>query len=460
MHIKRLILALTLLLTSLGVARAQADGDPATQSVPRLIPYEGYLELNGAPYNGNVEMVFTLYDAAEAELWTEEYSEGSGSAPVAVYASRFSVLLGQHVDIEGTILDADALYLGIAVRSIGDASYTPLSGRSLITPAPFSLWSSSAADFTVAGDATVNGGLIVDADDSLTDTAVIRAGQLTVDSQDSQGLVNLVAGAEPSVTASSAHAYLGTRGASRVYLNDGSISFHVGAASNAGQAAGDTVAWLTGLEIDSSANVSVSNNLSVSGSLNVGASGEIAENLDISSPTTTGGALDVGGSVNIDDNATIKGNVDISSPSHTGATVDIGGSLHVDSDLIVWGTIRANSVDFAEAICPNNPTGTLSSNKSTMCIYLWDTGDGSIWNEAADYCWVTHGAKLCSYNDLRIARSQGAINSIETRRWLRDRVSNDNALYTDINNASNFEAATNVENIQSGAYCCLMLRDL
>ncbi len=40
---------------------AVADGDSTTDTVPRVIPYQGVLEIDGGGYNGEVPMTFAIY---------------------------------------------------------------------------------------------------------------------------------------------------------------------------------------------------------------------------------------------------------------------------------------------------------------------------------------------------------------------------------------------------------------
>jgi hypothetical protein len=62
------------------------------------------------------------------------------------------VLLGQaQQGLANAIFDADALYVGITVGG------TTLRGRQRIVPVPYALWAAKAADFTVAGELSIDG---------------------------------------------------------------------------------------------------------------------------------------------------------------------------------------------------------------------------------------------------------------------------------------------------------------
>lgn len=279
------------------------DGDPATSDITSgdlIVPYDGYLALDNTPMNGTLNLRFELYDdpSAGTQLWTED------QAGVTFYNGRFSVGLGSVTPVTATVLDAEKVYLAISIDD-GTGTYFALSGRQAIEPVPYAAWSASAANFKVEGDLTVEGNamlngdaivnnrLIVDEDDGLSNWAAIQAGQFTVDSQDGQGLVNLVAGAKPSRSNSGEHAYIGDRGASRIYLDDGEMSFWNGAAGGTADA---IVNWVKTLTIAPSGNIRVHHTLYITDNLNV--DGTIAGN------NTIGGDLTVNGDIT---NLTVSG---------------------------------------------------------------------------------------------------------------------------------------------------------
>ncbi len=123
---------------------AVADGDSTTDTVPRVIPYQGVLEIDGGGYNGEVPMTFAIYLAQTggSAVWTE-------SQTVSVYNGVFGVTLGATAPIAATIFAADTLWLGITVDGV------ELSNRQAIAPVPYALWSARSSDFTVARDLTV-----------------------------------------------------------------------------------------------------------------------------------------------------------------------------------------------------------------------------------------------------------------------------------------------------------------
>lgn len=110
------ILAVLALVTTAWWAKAQVD---AALVVPRLIPYEGFLELDGSPLEGTRSISFELFDTIVGgeSLWAEVHEE------VAVADGHFSVVLGQSASFRLTVINSPALYLQIAVDG------APLTGR-------------------------------------------------------------------------------------------------------------------------------------------------------------------------------------------------------------------------------------------------------------------------------------------------------------------------------------------
>jgi hypothetical protein len=139
----------------------QADQDPATDDVPRVLPYQGYLDQDGEPLSATgadaIHIRFSLYDGPEASE-TLVYQEDK---TVEVFAGRFSVLLGPTgnggTEIATVVAGADELHLGITLlNDPGDpADDIPLGGRQLITPMPYALWSTKATNLEVASSLTV-----------------------------------------------------------------------------------------------------------------------------------------------------------------------------------------------------------------------------------------------------------------------------------------------------------------
>ena len=143
--------ALALSVTLGGPPPAHAgDNNPRTESVPRALPYEGVLAVDGVPLNGELQVTFRLWGAPAPVAGEVALYEETQDVPFV--NGRFSVLLGQaQQGLANAIFDADALYVGITVGG------TTLRGRQRIVPVPYALWAAKAADFTVEGNLSVAG---------------------------------------------------------------------------------------------------------------------------------------------------------------------------------------------------------------------------------------------------------------------------------------------------------------
>ena len=160
-----------------------ADGNPATDTVPRLLPYQGVLEMNGEPVNATgddaIAVRFSLYVGPDAE--TPVYNQ---DARLEVFSGRFTTSMGptgvdangDPVAIADVIRGADDLHLGITLLgSEGDPSDdVVLTNRQRLTATPYAMWTTSATDLAVARNAIVNGDLVVR---NHTETNTLRAQQ-------------------------------------------------------------------------------------------------------------------------------------------------------------------------------------------------------------------------------------------------------------------------------------------
>ncbi len=159
---------LLVMLCATGVARA--DGDPTTDDVPRMLPYQGRLEVDGAPVDAvgdaALHLLFALYDGPDAEQ--PVYSQ---PLVVEVYAGRFTATIGPEgvgpdgevVPVDAIIAAADDLHLGMTL--LGDPNDPeddiPLANRQRIYATPYAMWSTTATDLAVAGQARVGGDVSV-----------------------------------------------------------------------------------------------------------------------------------------------------------------------------------------------------------------------------------------------------------------------------------------------------------
>lgn len=109
--------------------RARADVHAQTES-PVAFTYQGQLQENGTPAEGNYDLRFRLYNAEEGGNPLGEVVHQN----VSVSQGRFSVLL----PFMPEVLEAEPGYLEIAVRPGGsEEEFTPLSPRQALTRVPF-----------------------------------------------------------------------------------------------------------------------------------------------------------------------------------------------------------------------------------------------------------------------------------------------------------------------------------
>jgi hypothetical protein len=122
--------------------------------VSQVVPYSGYLDRDGAPTDGAVQLRFRIFDAANApEAPEPDPCDGSGAIAclwreehpaVSVHNGAFSVRLGrpaggQARDIAPILKLGRQLYLEVAVFDPGGARYVVL-GRQELNPVPQSVF--------------------------------------------------------------------------------------------------------------------------------------------------------------------------------------------------------------------------------------------------------------------------------------------------------------------------------
>jgi len=141
-----------------------------------LLNYQGRLTEDGAPFDGETDISFTLYDAETGgnELWSEKHS-------LEVQNGIFNVLLGSLEDFPRNIFSVnDELYLGITVND-GDE----MEPRSRITSVVYAARSAVAA---TVDDGVITGGKLVDDIDIMT-SGTIEASTFMGDGSELTGIV-------------------------------------------------------------------------------------------------------------------------------------------------------------------------------------------------------------------------------------------------------------------------------
>ena len=130
--------------------------DSELDAGPRVIPYNGVLEFNGAPFEGFADIEFTLTNEGDC-VDTHEVNA------LPIQAGRFSTNIGQGVGVNPCVFDSEVVTIGIAVRDPAvlddmdpsNDGFIPLAGSQRIHPVPFSYWAAEGADFKVDGTLNV-----------------------------------------------------------------------------------------------------------------------------------------------------------------------------------------------------------------------------------------------------------------------------------------------------------------
>ncbi len=138
-------------------ALAADDGD----NLPCVIPYQGRIERDGALYNGDVELRFTIEVMdGDGSPWVEEWSESAGTGAVTVYGGQFSVLVGTRTTPDELLLET--------TNSFG-------SGTERFT-------AHTAGDTWFAGDATFPSTVTVTGDVNSDGGLTLEGGQVSLGS--------------------------------------------------------------------------------------------------------------------------------------------------------------------------------------------------------------------------------------------------------------------------------------
>jgi len=141
------------------------QAEAATESIPKKIPYQGYLtDENSKPLDGLYQMTFRIYaqSSGGSAIWTEQRN---GDNRVQIDDGLFSIQLGDVRQLsQDVIIASDALYLGITIGTGSEMIprlslqvTDPIPDES-ITPDKFDL--SDGLD--IGGDTSVEGDIRLD----------------------------------------------------------------------------------------------------------------------------------------------------------------------------------------------------------------------------------------------------------------------------------------------------------
>src|SRR5262245_11158873 len=143
--LQRLILVLlTSLIVSLSLVAAQAQ--------PNSFTYQGKLNDNGSPANGNYDLKFALFDSGAGVI---EVRPTQTLTNVSVAGGLFTVTL----DFGPTAFVGPARFLEISARPNGGGAFTLLTPRQQVTSAPYAVRSSASGGADVAMNAYQLGGI-------------------------------------------------------------------------------------------------------------------------------------------------------------------------------------------------------------------------------------------------------------------------------------------------------------
>src|SRR5215210_2064919 len=155
---------------------SSADAAPLTyQPTGPLTPsplgtgftYQGRLLNNGSPVSGSYDFTFRLYDEASVGALI--------SGPVSVTTVITNGLFTANLDFGTTAFNGDARYMEIATRQTGGGSYTTLTPRQPITPAPYALYALKTKGYKNVVTVAQDGGdytTVTAALNSITDNSV------------------------------------------------------------------------------------------------------------------------------------------------------------------------------------------------------------------------------------------------------------------------------------------------
>mgnify|MGYP001944187593 CR=1 FL=1 len=319
--------------------------DTELDSGPRAFPYNGILEFNGEPLNGEADLSFTLTDEGECNF-AEEHDN------VPVFNGRFSVNIGSVAgDVDGCVFDATAVYIEVGVREAdSEGDYVALVGQQRIHPVPFAYWAAEGSDFKIDGDANVGGDVNVGGALSLTDDISDINGDVVIN--DGLTVNNAIQPRAGSNAIDWANNVFGGSGddAWIKYYQDGD---------------GEDTALQIGIGNDGVDNIEfyqndavrlniANNNVAVSNALTVGSGLTVSGNADI-----RGNIFDNNGDVTISDNLDITG--DIQDSNSDDLTINDG--LIVTGDTTLEGQLTIEDISYST----NNRRGCMRIGVVQQC---------------------------------------------------------------------------------------------
>jgi hypothetical protein len=372
-------------------ALAALDSNEGTESLPRVVPYEGVLDVDGAPYTGFLDFKFTLYDAPTGgnAVWTEEWTQSQNRA-IQVFGGRFAAALGSYDDgglraLADVIADADPIYLGVQVKHTaeGDDGWVALNGRQRLNPVPYALWSTKSTDLEVGHDldvsrnTTVGGTLDVTGNTTLGGTLGV-AGATTIHNNATVTGTATVVGAATfnnNVGISGSETVTGGATISSGAVVNGGLTVNNGTTINGGATVNSGLVNTSTLNqrgniANDQGDVTIADSFTVTGQTNLNGYVTFGQT-DVNFANGTGGRGNGGRALVYDANDTLVVN-------YSG---DMSGGTRVDSALTVAGTVRFNGAQTIAGgqwpACIPVVMNDGNETSSTLCRSVDNALDGS-----------------------------------------------------------------------------------
>lgn len=131
--------------------------DTELDSGPRVFPYEGVIDLDGTPFEGDLDVRVTLTTLGE-ETWSETHPQVAVSP-----GGRFGLQIGERSGgVPAWVFDTEQVFISLAMRGAGqDSPHVALAGRQRIRPVPFAYWAAEGNELDVHGELFVEGSVHV-----------------------------------------------------------------------------------------------------------------------------------------------------------------------------------------------------------------------------------------------------------------------------------------------------------
>lgn len=154
------------------------NGPRVDQPRPEVMTYQGRLENNGSPANGNYDIQYSLWTHPTSTDAGDRVSDTPTASNIPVADGLFSIQLD---GLTADLFDRE-LWLDLSVRQSGGGAFSPLAGRQKLTASPFAITSANAFNASNVPYTGITGNpIITDASDDLITTSRLAVGGAGVD---------------------------------------------------------------------------------------------------------------------------------------------------------------------------------------------------------------------------------------------------------------------------------------